>query len=115
MQSTDLQRYRRKLVEFRDRSRGELNRMIQVVLADARAAGEHDCEVSESIEKELALEHTEEAIRSNVLAALKRIDAGRYGRCECCGKSISMARLDVLPYTRYCVHCEQIAEGTYGR
>ena len=115
MQPRDLQRYKMKLDEIRRRSRDDLNRMVQVVLDDAKAAGEHDCEVSESVEKELALEHAEESIRSEVAAALKRIDAGRYGRCLGCGKIISRARLDVLPYTPYCFECEQAAELTFRR
>jgi hypothetical protein len=47
MQQKDVQRYKKKLLEIRDRSRDEINRMIQVIRDDARAAGEHDREVSE--------------------------------------------------------------------
>jgi RNA polymerase-binding transcription factor DksA len=38
-------------------------------------------------------------------AALDRMDAGRYGRCEACGGSIDGARLDVLPTTSRCRDC----------
>jgi RNA polymerase-binding protein DksA len=38
-------------------------------------------------------------------AALERIRAGNYGRCQRCGKSIPIARLRSLPATRYCVKC----------
>ncbi|HIE06280.1 MAG TPA: hypothetical protein EYP58_05710 [bacterium (Candidatus Stahlbacteria)] len=41
-----------------------------------------------------------------VAEALKRIENGTYGRCEECGKSISEARLEIIPYTRYCVDCQ---------
>jgi RNA polymerase-binding transcription factor DksA len=38
-------------------------------------------------------------------AAIARLDEGRYGRCESCGRSIGEARLGALPATRLCVRC----------
>ncbi|MFO7894371.1 MAG: TraR/DksA C4-type zinc finger protein [Longimicrobiales bacterium] len=38
-------------------------------------------------------------------AALDRLDAGRYGRCQLCGESITDARLDVLPAATRCRAC----------
>ncbi len=38
-------------------------------------------------------------------AALARVDAGAFGRCEQCGLPISPERLDALPATRRCVVC----------
>jgi RNA polymerase-binding protein DksA len=35
--------------------------------------------------------------------ALKRIDAGTYGKCEVCGREIDSARLDAVPATKYCI------------
>lgn len=35
-------------------------------------------------------------------AALQRIHDGTYGRCEATGQAIPLARLFVLPWTRYC-------------
>jgi RNA polymerase-binding protein DksA len=40
-------------------------------------------------------------------AALRRIDAGDYGRCVNCGHPIPVERLEVLPAARYCVPCQQ--------
>jgi RNA polymerase-binding transcription factor DksA len=54
----------------------------------------------------------EEAIRDEVVAALRRLDNGSFGVCENCGKKIPEARLDVLPYTRVCAPCaEQLESG----
>jgi RNA polymerase-binding protein DksA len=36
-------------------------------------------------------------------AALQRIEAGTYGLCEVCGKSIGAERLSALPWTRLCI------------
>jgi RNA polymerase-binding transcription factor DksA len=38
-------------------------------------------------------------------AAVARLDAGTYGRCEVCGRDIDPARLDARPEARTCVTC----------
>ncbi|NDK90295.1 hypothetical protein GYA93_11980 [Gordonia desulfuricans] len=38
-------------------------------------------------------------------AALDRVGAGSYGRCEACGSAIGPDRLEVLPAARQCVDC----------
>ncbi len=38
-------------------------------------------------------------------AALVRLDAGDYGRCERCGRAIDPARLDARPEARTCIDC----------
>jgi DnaK suppressor protein len=40
-----------------------------------------------------------------IQAALERIAAGSYGRCEVCGERIASARLEALPATRTCRDC----------
>jgi DnaK suppressor protein len=43
--------------------------------------------------------------------ALDRISMGDYGTCQRCEESISHRRLEVLPWAKYCVRCqERIAE-----
>ncbi len=56
-------------------------------------------------EKELSIEQNTVDLLSKVERALENIDNGTYGICESCGKSIPMARLDVLPYVTLCVDC----------
>ena len=38
--------------------------------------------------------------------ALARVDKGNYGICEECGEKIDKKRLEILPFTPYCVHCQ---------
>ena len=112
MNDQDLKRYQAKLLELSNRTRPEISRMQQVVLEDSQAAGEHDHCTSESIDKEVALEHNEETIRNAVIAARERIDNGTYGQCLECGKRIPQARLTAIPYAPYCVDCERDQERT---
>jgi DnaK suppressor protein len=41
--------------------------------------------------------------------ALDRIRAGEYGICQECEKEISPKRLAVIPWAKYCVHCQDRA------
>jgi RNA polymerase-binding protein DksA len=42
--------------------------------------------------------------------ALQRMDEGRFGACEACGRPIEERRLEVLPYARFCLHCQEKQE-----
>ncbi|MGI5451209.1 TraR/DksA family transcriptional regulator [Streptomyces sp. CA-243310] len=42
-------------------------------------------------------------------AAVARIEDGSYGTCLACSALISAERLEILPYTRYCVPCRHRA------
>jgi DnaK suppressor protein len=53
---------------------------------------------------ELLLEN-QQHIMTESRAALERIEAGTYGRCENCGQEIGRQWLEALPYTRFCVQC----------
>jgi DnaK suppressor protein len=43
-----------------------------------------------------------------IAAALQRLDAGTYGRCERCGGSIDEARLVARPTARTCIRCAAV-------
>jgi len=53
-------------------------------------------------EKDLALKEHYELELKNIDHALTVMENGTYGRCEVCGKEISLARLEALPNTTYC-------------
>jgi len=43
-------------------------------------------------------------------AALEQLEHGNYGVCARCGEDISLKRLDVRPFSRYCVDCKTEVE-----
>jgi len=61
-------------------------------------------------EKEVALAENIDAMLAQVEEALARMDAGTYGICERCGRPISPARLEALPYALFCVDCQARVE-----
>jgi RNA polymerase-binding transcription factor DksA len=50
-----------------------------------------------------------ERVLKEIDAAFARIDGGSYGTCLGCGKPVPGERLEILPYTRYCVACQRRA------
>jgi RNA polymerase-binding protein DksA len=59
----------------------------------------------------LGLIESEEALAREVDEALRRIDENRFGVCESCQTPVPLARLEILPFARYCVGCQQKREG----
>jgi len=57
-----------------------------------------------------ALKVHEENIMQDVKDAINRIDNGTYGKCMHCGADIPEERLEVLPYAKLCIRCQEEME-----
>lgn len=58
----------------------------------------------------LSLSDTEREQLFLIDEALKRIEKCEYGVCQMCGQKISKKRLDVVPWTPYCINCQEKEE-----
>lgn len=69
-------------------------------------------EVQLAGERELAIRNLdrESSLLRNVRAALARIDDGGYGVCLHCEEEIKPKRLDAVPWTKYCIRCQESAD-----
>lgn len=65
-----------------------------------------------SLDKELLFHQTSQArgLLGSIDAALGRIADGTFGECMVCGEEIGAKRLEALPWTRYCISCQESAE-----
>lgn len=54
---------------------------------------------------QIEAERRREVELTRIDAALKRMDAGKYGVCVSCGKAIGRKRLDADPATPVCINC----------
>jgi len=45
-----------------------------------------------------------------VETALQRIREGVFGECVSCGNEINPKRLEAVPWTRYCIACQEKLE-----
>jgi len=57
------------------------------------------------IEKELSLYQNAKNLLDQAEEAMERVHEGVYGICADCGENIPVARLEVIPHTKFCVTC----------
>jgi DnaK suppressor protein len=69
-------------------------------------------EVQNAAERELAIRNLdrESQLLRSVRAALRRIDEGMYGVCVNCEEDINPKRLNAVPWTPYCITCQEAAD-----
>ena len=69
-------------------------------------------EVQHAAERELAIRNLdrESNLFRNVRAALRRIQDGSFGVCVHCEEEISPRRLAAVPWTPYCIQCQEMAD-----
>ncbi len=77
--------------------------------ADIDEEGEPE-NVTYERERNLSLLDNARDLLDRVEAALSKVDAGTYGKCESCGKSIEAARLKALPHATLCIACKRKEE-----
>jgi DnaK suppressor protein len=61
-------------------------------------------------ELEMSLEGNARELYDDVRGALKRVEAGEYGKCVRCGKEISVERLRAMPAAGLCITCKEWEE-----
>ena len=57
-----------------------------------------------------SLSDSERVLLLQIEAALSRIETGIYGRCTNCGNMIHPLRLEAVPWARFCIDCQELAE-----
>lgn len=69
-----------------------------------------------SLSKESLFEQSSQrrTILRLVEAALRRIDDGSFGECAGCGEDIPVRRLHALPWTQFCIRCQEAIEREVG-
>jgi DnaK suppressor protein len=95
----------------------ELTRSFSRTASQTRAEKEEGTEdyidyAVNSYEKEflLSLTDLERNELLQVEEALQRIKGGEYGVCQQCGAEIPPKRLEVAPWARHCVRCQDLEE-----
>ena len=122
MPKTDFTIHRERLLVLRARLRGEIAHLADAALKrdlpETSQMPIHMAELgTDNFERELTLNFlvSEEQVLDQVEAALERIEEGRYGRCEECGRKIAQARLEAMPYVALCVRCASQQEQRHPR
>lgn len=109
-----------KLLKFEEhlrRHQSQLERsMLTAVEQGRQAVAEDTLDVADqavfSYQKEMLFSQGTEGHSQLTLVrlALERLRDGSYGECLHCGKAIGDKRLEALPWTPYCIDCQEKIE-----
>ena len=121
MTKAEMEAYRQSLLALRDRHNGDASHLADEALrrTGGGAAGNlsnmpiHMADLgTDNFEQEftLSLLQNEEQLLDEISSALERIRQSTFGQCEECQADIPKARLQALPYARYCVECARKLE-----
>lgn len=110
----DTQRMRERLEAKRGELQTEIARLTEAhpTPVDPIEAGEGPQDFEETAvdfletQGEQSTLVNEQALLTEVLAALKRLDDGTYGLCANCDQPIPEKRLEAIPWAAYDVKCE---------
>lgn len=113
MDARVLNRLRAGLTARREELQATVSRIQQELRATTTAHADAADQAVATYDKNVLHQQVEQASRQLRLLddALRRIDAGDYGECVMCGKDIAVARLQAIPWARYCVACQELQEG----
>lgn len=112
----EIKKLRDRLLRLRAELTGRIGAIIQDHLSLAADDTQMDFRSEEqgtdNFERDMALikAGTEQEVVFEIDEALARINAGKFGRCEMCGKPVEKARLQAIPYSRRCFKCQTEAE-----
>jgi len=121
MNAEQVQKYRKQLETLAMRVRADADSLSEQVQNGSGQAGSlstvpvhlGDMGTEEFLQElNATLLDNQQFLVDEARAALRRIEAGNFGKCEECDKPIAKARLDAMPYARYCVVCADAHNAT---
>lgn len=115
MTKFQVRRFRNLLEENRAELRRSLYTLRDELLVEAN--GDDLDRICRATDHEFTLEsvNLQTETLHKVEEALARIREGSYGVCEHCGDDIPLQRLNAVPWTSYCVPCQEAFEaGRFG-
>jgi len=108
----DIEHYKQLLIEKRHEILGSVNSMENEALhrerSDLSNMPIHMADASSDnfeIENTLGLLDSEQKILREIYDALQRIEEGTFGICDYNDEQIPKARLDAIPWAKYCIKC----------
>src|SRR5262245_31107877 len=110
-----LLRLHKSLVQRRDELRRRLGGELKDLLQSAGSGDAADLafdSAGEEVTSQLAELESREL--TQVDRAIQRLKHGTYGLCELCQKRIPVSRLNALPFSTTCIHCQREMESGGG-
>jgi DnaK suppressor protein len=113
LNKTEIEKYKKRLLEKKEEIVAKLSEVYnESKEVESGIAQDIVDKAESSYTKEflLSLSSAERAQLFLIDDALKRLEKNEYGICQMCQKSIIKKRLDAVPWTPYCIECQQKAE-----
>jgi len=110
------ERFEALRIRLRDQRQEIVNMYNQDVRAGQESADDGTEDIvdraNNSYNRELmfSISDSERLLLLQIEGAIKRMDAGAYGRCTNCGNGIHPLRLEAVPWARFCIDCQELAE-----
>jgi DnaK suppressor protein len=111
---------KRKTKAYRDRLLARRESLFSQVTEAEMSSRERDLEATQDPADMAANAYTKELLISMsandrkllqlIDEALERVEGGEYGECVNCGEPVAEKRLDAVPWTRYCLKCQDLQE-----
>lgn len=111
---------KRKTKTYRDRLLARRESLFSQVTEAEMSSRERDLEATQDPADMAANAYTKELLISMsandrkllqlIDEALERVEGGEYGECVNCGEPVAEKRLDAVPWTRYCLKCQDLQE-----
>jgi DnaK suppressor protein len=113
MTKKETREFRKTLLEKKERIVTKLSQFIsESKEVETNVAQDLVDKAESSYTKEflLSLSDTERDQLMLIDEALRRLDRDGFGLCQLCGLEIGKKRIEALPWTPYCINCQQKAE-----
>jgi DnaK suppressor protein len=109
MSKSELQKYRTTLEARKAEIAASLRNRDEIAIQKTADAID---EVQLAGERELAIRNLdrESVLLRQVRGALARVADGSYGTCMHCEEDISPKRLNAVPWTAFCIRCQEAAD-----
>lgn len=101
-----LEKKQREMLESYNRDRAAGNAQPDDGIQDLadKAASAYSKELN------FSLSDTDREILVQINDAIKRMNNGEYGTCTNCGTTIGEKRLQAIPWTPFCIDCQELQE-----
>jgi DnaK suppressor protein len=110
--ASDLEEFRKRLVELRREAIGQSNTLRENALEQTEDRSREDDDGSDVTIRLQNLSQVDVKSKDiqKIDEALRRIEKGTYGICEECGQLIRKQRLAHMPTAHHCIECQQKIE-----
>ncbi len=120
MKKLDTKRFEKLLLKERAKILKELGHSVNIISrpqtemsGDLSSYSSHIADQgSDTQQREIASQmlSSERQILFEIDRALRKVTKKKYGLCEKCNKRIERKRLELIPYTRFCIVCQKGTE-----